>query len=874
MSRRSETGRFAHRHRECVVTRKPEKRPRAPLTHSQWKYQYSSSGALSRAHYALVRKPTATYYEELAVVSARLSRPGFSSAQCRECLILLLYCSMNTVVGLPPGALEFALPHAVNLAEAGSSIDERKTGVSYWRLLNPFLYTNPSSKAKRTDLEADSIARTTLALNYLIQCPSEDVIPAVQARLQSLLFHKSPHIRRRALYAVRALAKCDSSMLQWLSPEVSRCLRDRDDTVIGSAITVCGSLYKNGLFGPDALAHVYRALLHYGKSFTGSPAAMLVTRKALRLYSVAQPSADVLKAVVGLIKRSATKPKTHTLLYDCFSVFRNTPVDVLTSLTTSSGSPVAHIRHLLSNNWDEQRLFLSCLACVPPAIWAGTTQDVPPVLEAWEVERVMQLLSSPDPTIRLTTLRLLANVDSSIVQLYFSQRLQGLDTSAESYENEVLALLEVVKILAGEDAELYARSIKDVLSPAGAGEVNGAQQSSQVLERAVEIVLSSLRDGDTSFGANVATTLLTPLAEVEEEISFSPTLMVVLTALACEYAGRISVSPLHLLRGLSRRMISYPVSIQEVSILSMMRLAAECQKVPPEVISEVQHLRSISGRHISRRCSQFEDMINKQDELKAAVTSSRSRSLPDFLLALESKPPPAPRSPRYNSSSPSTSRSPLSGSQKLRYAAYEPPPPAHSTRSTYSLDAREDLSRTVTAGDLAIAAGSPEIRALSLSQVTRSPPFSPLPAPRLESVNLLSPRADLISLDSPFIQEPKPGEKSNAPEHGGEQHHDFANAWDTLSAFSARGWCDGTFDTAVRRLQGLGLQRGLAVLPADQPPFEGELKILILGDTDGGRGRAVLRLHDSSDDDEDGYLWRMRSEDEGVLMAVKQILTT
>lgn len=35
---------------------------------------------------------------------------------------------MSTVAGLPPGALEFALPHAVNLAEAGSSIEERKTG--------------------------------------------------------------------------------------------------------------------------------------------------------------------------------------------------------------------------------------------------------------------------------------------------------------------------------------------------------------------------------------------------------------------------------------------------------------------------------------------------------------------------------------------------------------------------------------------------------------------------------------------------------------------------------------------------------------------------------------------------------------------------
>ena len=42
---------------------------------------------------------------------------------------------MNTVAGLPPGALDFALPHAVNLAEASSSIDERKTGQAYRHFL-------------------------------------------------------------------------------------------------------------------------------------------------------------------------------------------------------------------------------------------------------------------------------------------------------------------------------------------------------------------------------------------------------------------------------------------------------------------------------------------------------------------------------------------------------------------------------------------------------------------------------------------------------------------------------------------------------------------------------------------------------------------
>jgi hypothetical protein len=43
---------------------------------------------------------------------------------------------MNTVAGLPPGSLEFALPHAVNLAEAGSSIEERKAGTFYAALIH------------------------------------------------------------------------------------------------------------------------------------------------------------------------------------------------------------------------------------------------------------------------------------------------------------------------------------------------------------------------------------------------------------------------------------------------------------------------------------------------------------------------------------------------------------------------------------------------------------------------------------------------------------------------------------------------------------------------------------------------------------------
>jgi AP-4 complex subunit epsilon-1 len=69
------------------------------------------------------------------------------------------------------------------------------------------------------------------------------------------------------------------------------------------------------------------------------------------------------------------------------------------------------------------------------------------------------------------------------------------------------------------------------------------------------------------------------------------------------------------------------------------------------------------------------------------------------------------------------------------------------------------------------------------------------------------------------MAEPESGEV-RAPEQG-EQNYDFANVWDTASTFSARGWCDGTLDAVVRRLQGLGPPQELTVLPADQPPFEG-----------------------------------------------------
>jgi AP-4 complex subunit epsilon-1 len=49
---------------------------------------------------------------------------------------------------------------------------------------------------------------------------------------------------------------------------------------------------------------------------------------------------------------------------------------------------------------------------------------------------------------------------------------------------------------------------------------------------------------------------------------------------------------------------------------------------------------------------------------------------------------------------------------------------------------------------------------------------------------------------------------------------DFESIWNALDQSSgARGWCDGSIDGVVRRLQGLGHR--LKVIAVDRPPFEG-----------------------------------------------------
>jgi AP-4 complex subunit epsilon-1 len=56
--------------------------------------------------------------------------------------------------------------------------------------------------------------------------------------------------------------------------------------------------------------------------------------------------------------------------------------------------------YLTAEDPNKKYLFLSCIGFVDPNLWVGRSKDMPAILEAWEVEKIMQLLDSNDDLIR------------------------------------------------------------------------------------------------------------------------------------------------------------------------------------------------------------------------------------------------------------------------------------------------------------------------------------------------------------------------------------------------------------------------------------------------------------------------------------------
>ncbi|TFK44520.1 armadillo-type protein [Crucibulum laeve] len=843
---------------------------------------FISSGAMSRAHYAIVRKvesatsiPQADQALHLEIKSIReqLAHPNLTLKQRKERLIILLYCSMTVTSGfLPTGSLEFALPHALNLAEAGHTVQDKRIGYLFCDEIMPrdhelqLMLVN----TLRKDLESTIVARICLALDILIASCNEAVIPAVQSRLYELLSHTYPYIRRRALLAFRSLARHDTDILTPITSKVLRRLKDTEDSVVNAALIVASDITKvKKNYGPRAFDDLIFPL-----SDTSIP------------------------TLLHLIHVSAKHGQKAVLLEAFQLLSRLSPTTLASADLTKDGSVVASIRdYLCSQDPNDQYLFFSCLECVDLSLWAGTSPDRPAVLEAQEVERVMQLLGSPDGLIRKKVLRVLNSVDSAILDTHYSQAVENIPPSLPLRDQNEYAgrLLEIIEIQSEQDGEQYARQVKHMLERL---ESAISMVNPPILETAVERILDHLRAVDASFRLGCATTLLTMLTEPETPIG--PTLMVVIPALATEHFNSVAIPPSTLLTGFAARLPTCSVAVQDICVMVMLRLVADCEEVPHEIKEAMQKLRQVSGRSIQRRCDQFLTLAGQKHILVDIVHNARSSSLPDFAESLErykagsSTTSSKGLSPRLSSPSPSHSTASLTAS-KLRYTAYETPQigprlrgrrlsssqrSTGSSRSGVHSDTGNDdlLSRTMTPGDLALAAGSRELETLSkvgpglwiFSICKQQTKADDIPVNAKSPLEDASSRMDLITLDSPFISDPLGGDTEKSKKDG-THAPDFEKIWDSLADSSgARGWYSDSIDTMVRRLQGLDRHR-LQVISAGDPPFMGEYHLFREGVDRQGEGEgAVVRVRES---EEEGCLWRLRCGDAPLRIRIKRLLT-
>ncbi|KAJ7188509.1 armadillo-type protein [Mycena filopes] len=827
---------------------------------------FVSSGALSRSHYTLVKSIESAQSPQMAdsyilkeveSIRYRLRHPTISLKETRESLLVLLYCSMSiSSPALPTGSLDFALPQAVNLAEAGKTVHEKRIGYLFCaELMSPthelrLMLVN----TLRKDLESPTTALICLSLDNLIMSPSEDVIPAVQSRLQDLLSNPSPHVRRRALLACSALARYEPDLLRRITSKVLKRLRDQHLAVVGAALTVSLELYKLNERARNDIKDTVNALLqtswpnHHNQS---TRCIVLQILDTLRTVGVHAPNLGLISQII----QSTSKSSDHPVMYAAFRVLSN--VDASETTNSQSRSPATDIRELLtSRSVNDQYIFLACLACLKPEVWAGTDPEIPAVLEQWEVGRVMELLDSSDTAIRRKTLAILTSIDPNIVHSYYSQSLQTLpaDLNLSGLGEYTTRLLEVIELQAEGDGEQYARQLVDLFAQM---EARSPRYAQLVMENAVEKVLIYLRNGTNSFQIGCVTTLVTFLANTDTFLG--QTMMVIIPALATEYAGKLSVAPPEVLRGLSTRLPLCSLAVQDACLLAMLRISAECEQVPSDVVISINDLGNQSGRHIRQRCEDFTTLSAQKDVLGEIIQSAGSSALPDFLQALHRykiqsstktslNPAPLQNLPRRRQALPVTnSDTPRMRLLRRRHVYVTAGPrAAGSSRSGSSQLSLDELARTVTAGDLTLAAAAETFELQPRAADTRpAEPQSPH-------------AADLIAFnDSPFISDPSADTPS-----------DFESMWNGFDeSSSARGWCDVSLEDVIKRLE--SMEDTLKVISAEELPFVGDLKILLNGG-DPSRGIGVLRLRAS---EEGGCLWRMRSGGLTIRRRVKSLLT-
>ncbi|KAL7420714.1 hypothetical protein Q5752_004665 [Cryptotrichosporon argae] len=541
---------------------------------------YLTSGASSRAHHALLSSLDAAKspQEEDAIVLRELERVrGVVAARPAESLLVLLYCA---VVAHTPLDLDFALVPALDLAEGGKTLRDRRVGYTFLAEHLPpahelhLLLVN----TVRKDLQSTHTPDVLAALGAIVHLPSADLAPAVRPLLPALAKHKTAAVRHRALLALAALTVRaapptsfpvrPARLARWIA-------RESDAAVIGVLLRIAGDVVERGEADGDGVG-----------ALVGAALAKPTSRGAWR----------VLCAAAG----------HGTLDVDADALPMPTPATLLDAAALAEAYPpyrpslVPHVLNALTDKPNSHVVALRCLGALPPSCWDAALDDT-------HMARIMNGVHHVDATVRRATLRLLARIDPALPSLTIDALLNSLQTSTDlSLPLHASALSDAERLRLGRH-ETACRALEAVVVASEGAATRGADIASG-LARIAELL-------DTTWEAGIATVLellrndAALAADFVSAAKSDPTSIAIVTTIACE-----SPTPRDTSTKLLAALPGLPNAVKELALVALVVLSAK----------EEVRLPSFDG--IDKRRRQVE-VILEQKLGHTVIETARRRTL-------------------------------------------------------------------------------------------------------------------------------------------------------------------------------------------------------------------------------------------------------
>ncbi|WWC58926.1 uncharacterized protein I303_101471 [Kwoniella dejecticola CBS 10117] len=681
---------------------------------------YLTSGASSRAHHGLLARlhEASSVQEADEIISGEIKRAkkvlairGQSTSKISETLIILLHC--QSLRHRTDEDTEFALVPALQLAEGGRSLVERRIGYLYLveRLPKGHELNLLLINTIRKDLSSTSPPCILLALQTITKIPSPDLAPAVLPLLTSrtLLKHKSPAVRQRtfeALLTLHRLAQANEPFPLSINKLLRSLQQENDQTVLAVILRLVRHVLESGAHhveSDEERLYIIDKCLEAARRSEIAYQGQIAVELVRTIGAVLEGESDMQSDASIMISRWAKDVLSETDFEPAgIGAFLLEISHLAARLRTIAPSILRHIAKILSPSEhtassstspqlpspNNRVLALRCLSTLPLDLWDG-------LLDEEEMGAIMQGVHSVDDTIRKLTLQLLQTLSPDLPAMILQSHLESIKSSTDlslpasladsltidektkigRYETASRAI-EVVEAQYREDGEGYARGVVDVLTALDQGHQS---QGGQVWDIGARRVLSFLENASQSFARSFAISLIETLRD--KPSNPGETLAVILTSTSCElFPFESDDMVTRTIDYLLRILPKYNASIQElvlvtlVALLLRLRHAAAVESAS-KVLEAIQGIQEGSSRYLKNRCQEVSTVISENllEEVRRASKTSKLSDVLDAVITIHAQHTVKPSS---NASTPSSAplppRADMSASV-LRYDAYQAP---------------------------------------------------------------------------------------------------------------------------------------------------------------------------------------------------------